>query len=45
MNSSDREKDEDSVDYDKIFNKRKKTDKEKFEEQVVMKNEYYDLED
>jgi hypothetical protein len=29
--------------YDRIFNKNKKTDAEKFDEQVVMKNEYYDL--
>ncbi len=29
--------------YDNIFKKNKKTDAEKFDEQVVMKNEYYDL--
>jgi hypothetical protein len=28
--------------WDMIFNKNKKTDKEKFDEQVIMKNEYYD---
>ena len=31
--------------YDIIFNKKKKTDAEKFDEQVVMKDEYYDLDD
>ena len=30
--------------YDKIFGKKKKTDAEKFDEQVVMKKEYYDQE-
>lgn len=29
--------------YDMIFRKNKKTDSRKFDEQVVMKNEYYDL--
>jgi hypothetical protein len=29
--------------YDVIFNKKKKTDVEKFDEQVVMKDEYYDM--
>ena len=29
--------------YDAIFGKKKKTDAEKFDEQVVMKEEYYDL--
>ena len=29
--------------YDNIFKKDKKTDAEKFDEQVIMKNEYYDL--
>jgi len=29
--------------YDRIFNKNKKTDAEKFDEQVVMKDEYYDM--
>jgi hypothetical protein len=29
--------------YDIIWNKNKKTDAEKFDEQVVMKNEYYDV--
>jgi hypothetical protein len=29
--------------YDIIWNKNKKTDAEKFDEQVVMKDEYYDL--
>jgi hypothetical protein len=28
--------------YDNIFRKNKKTEAEKFDEQVVMKNEYYD---
>ncbi len=28
--------------YDIIFNKKKKTDAEKFDEQVVMKNEFYE---
>ncbi len=28
--------------WNMIFNKNKKTDKEKFDEQVIMKNEYYD---
>jgi hypothetical protein len=28
--------------YDNIFRKHKKTDAEKFDEQVVMRNEYYD---
>jgi DNA/RNA endonuclease YhcR with UshA esterase domain len=28
--------------YDIIFNKKKKTDAEKFDEQVIMKEEYYD---
>ena len=28
--------------YDIIFNKKKKTDAEKFDEQVVMKEEHYD---
>ena len=28
--------------YDNIFRKNKKTDAEKFDEQVVMKEEYYD---
>ena len=29
--------------YDLIFRKKKKTEEEKFDEQVIMKNEYYDL--
>jgi len=29
--------------YDLIWGKKKKTDAEKFDEQVVMKNEYYDM--
>jgi hypothetical protein len=29
--------------YDNIFRKNKKTDAEKFDEQVVMRNEYYDV--
>ncbi len=29
--------------YDNIFRKNKKTDAEKFDEKVVMKNEYFDL--
>lgn len=28
--------------WDKIFGKKKKTEQEKFDEQVVMKNEFYD---
>jgi hypothetical protein len=28
--------------WDMIFSKNKKSDKEKFDEQVIMKNEYYD---
>jgi DNA/RNA endonuclease YhcR with UshA esterase domain len=28
--------------YDIIFNKKKKTDAEKFDEQVIMKEEHYD---
>jgi hypothetical protein len=28
--------------FDAIFGKKKKTDAEKFDEQVVMRNEYYD---
>jgi hypothetical protein len=31
--------------WDTIFGKKKKTDKEKFDELVIMKNEYYDLDD
>jgi len=29
--------------YDNIFRNKKKTDAEKFDEQVVMKNEFYDV--
>jgi hypothetical protein len=29
--------------FDTIFSKKKKTDAEKFDEQVVMKDEYYDM--
>jgi hypothetical protein len=29
--------------FDTIFGKKKKTDAEKFDEKVVMKNEYFDL--
>jgi hypothetical protein len=29
--------------YDLAFGKKKKTDAEKFDEQVVMKDEYYDM--
>ena len=29
--------------WDMIFNKNKKTDAEKFDEQVIMKNEFYDV--
>ena len=28
--------------WDNIFGKRKKTEQEKFDEQVIMKNEFYD---
>lgn len=28
--------------FDRIFGKKKKSDAEKFDEQVIMKNEYYD---
>jgi hypothetical protein len=31
--------------YDVIFGKKKKTEEEKFDEQVIMQNEFYDLED
>ncbi len=31
--------------WDAIFNKKKKTDQEKFDEQAVMKDEFYDLDD
>jgi hypothetical protein len=31
--------------YDAIFGKNKKTEEEKFDDQVIMKNEYYDQED
>jgi hypothetical protein len=31
--------------YDLIFGKKKKTESEKFDEQVVMKNETYDLDE
>jgi len=31
--------------YDAIFGKNKKTEEEKFDDRVVMKNEYYDQED
>lgn len=31
--------------FDAIFGKKKKTEEQKFDEQVVMKDEYYDLED
>jgi len=39
----DEEKDRDN--YDPIFKRIKKTDKEKFEEDVIFKEEYYDLEE
>jgi len=29
--------------WDTIFSKKKKTEQEKFDEQVIMRNEYYDL--
>ena len=29
--------------WDAIFSKKKKTDAEKFDEQVIMKDEYYDM--
>jgi hypothetical protein len=31
--------------FDRIFGKKKKSEEEKFDEQVVMKDEYYDLEE
>ena len=31
--------------WDNIFNKNKKSDQEKFDEQAVMKDEFYDLDD
>lgn len=31
--------------YDRIFGNRKKSEAEKFDEEVILKNEYYDLED
>lgn len=31
--------------WDKIFGKKKKTESEKFDEQVVMKDEFYDVEE
>jgi hypothetical protein len=31
--------------WDTIFNRQKKTEQEKFDEQVIMKDEYYDLDD
>ncbi len=29
--------------WDRIFGKKQKTEEEKFDEQVIMKNEYYDF--
>lgn len=31
--------------WDRIFGNKKRSEAEKFDEQVILKNEYYDLED